>query len=68
MLLVNGGFQVRRIHRRGNMKNRLPEIKPDAQAEELLAMDLTDYLHRNNFKPAQLELLPKTAKGSGTAS
>jgi len=44
------------------MKRKLPEIKTDKQAEALLDKDLSDFLHKGNFKAARFEFLPKTAK------
>lgn len=42
------------------MKKSLPLFKSDADAEEFLDHDLTDYLHLDHFKSVSFEFLPKT--------
>jgi predicted DNA binding CopG/RHH family protein len=41
------------------MKKILPKIKTDEEAEALLEQDLSDYLHKDNFKPVSFEFKPK---------
>lgn len=42
------------------MNKKLPPMKTDSDMEALLEQDLTDYIHKDNFKPIQFEFLPKT--------
>jgi len=44
------------------MKKKFPVLKTDEEAEAFLEQDLTDYLHKGNFKPAEwlrFEFKPK---------
>ena len=42
------------------MNKKLPEIKTDEDAEQLLEQDLSDYINLENFHPVRFEFLPKT--------
>jgi len=41
------------------MKKRLPKMKTDKAAKDLLKQDLSDFITRENFKPASFEFAPK---------
>lgn len=44
------------------MKKKFPVLKTDAEAEAFLEQDLSDYLHKDNFKSAEwlrFEFKPK---------
>lgn len=42
------------------MSKPLPTINSDADAENLLEQDLSDFITPENFKPVTFEFLPKT--------
>lgn len=41
------------------MKKRLPKMKTNKEAEELLAEDLSDYIDKENFVATTFEFAPK---------
>ena len=41
------------------MKKRLPKIKTNKEAEDLLGEDLSDYISKENFVPTTFEFAPK---------
>ena len=41
------------------MKKKLPVLKTDKAAEKFLKKDLSDYIHKGNFKPVSFEFAPK---------
>lgn len=41
------------------MKKKLKEIKTDEEVEDLLSEDLSDYIHKENFKKTTFEFAPK---------
>ena len=42
------------------MKKKLPKIKTNKAAEEILNQDLSAYINKDNFKSVSFEFLPKT--------
>ncbi|MCA9994529.1 MAG: hypothetical protein KDE56_02205 [Anaerolineales bacterium] len=44
------------------MSKKLPDLTNDAEAEDILDQDLTDYIDLENFTAVRFEFLPKTEK------
>lgn len=44
------------------MKKKLPTLKSDKQAEDVLNGDMSEYLNDANFTSVSFEFLPKTEK------
>ena len=42
------------------MSRKIPDFKTDEELAAFMEQDLSDYLTRENFKPARFEFLPKT--------
>ena len=42
------------------MKKRLPRLRSDKAAEKFLMQDLSEYLHKDNFRKVRFEFEPKT--------
>src|SRR5208282_4790243 len=45
--------------RSGNMSNKLPALRSDKEAEELLGKDLSEYISAENLEPFPFEYRPK---------
>ena len=41
------------------MTKRLPKMKTDKEAEELISEDISDYISKDNFVPTTFEFAPK---------
>jgi predicted DNA binding CopG/RHH family protein len=41
------------------MKKKLPRWKTDKEAEKFLEQDISDYIHKGNFKRVSFEFAPK---------
>ncbi|RUT06808.1 hypothetical protein DSM106972_030650 [Dulcicalothrix desertica PCC 7102] len=41
------------------MKKILPKMRNDEDAESLLKQDLSEYLHKDNFKPVTFRFKPQ---------